>query len=78
MDENAEVKDLKFIMTKHVVEIKTVEEDALENDEQITSENLEYSLNGNKCHLCTKQMKTREDFDNHIERYREDFIIELL
>jgi dGTP triphosphohydrolase len=68
----------KLCQFKHTKDIVTVEEDTEpsddpENDDQILRESTEDSLNGNKCHLCMKQMKTKDDLYNHMERYHEDF-----
>jgi hypothetical protein len=63
---------------KHTEDIVTVEEDTKssddpENDDQISMVNTEDSLNGNKCHLCMKQMNTKDDLYDHMERYHEHF-----
>ena len=72
----------KLCQYKHDEDIITVGEDTETSDngdnEQITSEgNVDYdeedSLNGNKCHLCMKQLNTKDDLYNHMERYHEDF-----
>ena len=41
-------------------------ENNLEDDE-------EDSINGNKCHLCMKQLDTKYDLYQHMEVYHEDF-----
>ena len=72
----------KLCQYKHDEDIITVEEDAqtrdLLEDEQITSENNidddeEDSLNGNQCHLCMRQLNTKDDLYHHMEVYHEDF-----
>jgi hypothetical protein len=72
----------KLCQYKHDKVIITVEEDTRTGDllenEQITSENNtdddeEDSLNGNKCHLCMKQLNIKDDLYHHMEVYHEDF-----
>ena len=59
---------------KHVEEIVTVEDDTHDgpmNDDQ--SESKEVSLNENTCHLCMKQLTTKDDLYDHTERNHDDF-----
>ena len=71
----------KLCQYKHDEDRVTVGEDTETryngDNEQITGEaNVDYdeedSLNGNKCHLCMKQLNTKDALYHHMEVYHED------